>query len=200
MKLMAIVGSPRREGNTDLLIDQVIAGCKSKTDVDVDKFLIVDKKIDYCTGCLTCCLPSPGTGKCIIEDDMAQILKDMEASDAFIFGTPNHMRTITAPMLNFLTRMLPLLEFRAVYDEKGNRVGGEILSRVGGKKAAVVLAQGEPYFTSALVYEVLERNLTDFKLRRIGDIISMDNLHKGDVAKKEEELKKAFELGAKLAS
>ena len=41
MKLMGIVGSPREGGNTELLIDQIIAGCKSKTKVDVEKFLIL---------------------------------------------------------------------------------------------------------------------------------------------------------------
>ncbi len=139
MKLMSIVGSPRKGGNTELLIDQVIAGCKSKTDVDVEKFFIVDKQIEYCTGCLTCVLPSPGTGKCAIEDDMADILDKMKESDAFIFGTPNHMRTITAPLLNFLSRMLPLMVFETEYDDKGNRIGGEITTKIQDKAVAMVI-------------------------------------------------------------
>ncbi|HUT84185.1 MAG TPA: flavodoxin family protein [Thermodesulfobacteriota bacterium] len=199
MKLMAIIGSPRKGGNTELLMDQVIAGCRSKTDVDLEKFFVTDKKIEYCTGCLSCVLPSPGTGKCVIKDDMAEILERMKKCDAFIFGSPNHMRTITAPLLNFLTRMLPLLEFRARYDEKGNRVGGEITSRIGDKKVAMIISQGEPYFCSSLVYEVLENNLKDFRLERAGNVVSMDNLEKGQVAEKEADLKKAFDLGVKLA-
>ena len=199
MKLMAIIGSPRKGGNTELLMDQVIAGCRSKTDIDLEKFFVTDKKIEYCTGCLSCVLPSPGTGKCVIKDDMAEILERMKKCDAFIFGSPNHMRTITAPLLNFLTRMLPLLEFRAGYDEKGNRVGGEITSRIGDKKVAMIISQGEPYFCSSLVYEVLENNLKDFRLERAGNVVSMDNLEKGQVAEKEADLKKAFDLGVKLA-
>jgi multimeric flavodoxin WrbA len=199
MKLMAIIGSPRKGGNTELLMDQVIAGCRSKTDVDLEKFFVTDKKIEYCTGCLSCVLPSPGTGKCVIKDDMAEILERMKKCDAFIFGSPNHMRTITAPLLNFLTRMLPLLEFRAQYDDKGNRVGGEITSRIGDKKVAMIISQGEPYFCSSLVYEVLENNLKDFRLERAGNVVSMDNLEKGQVAEKEADLKKAFDLGVKLA-
>ena len=200
MKLMSIVGSPRKGGNTELLIDQVIAGCKSKTDVDVEKFFIVDKRIEYCTGCLTCVLPSPGTGKCAIEDDMADILYKMEESDAFIFGTPNHMRTITAPLLNFLSRMLPLMVFETEYDDKGNRIGGEITTKIQDKAVAMVISQGEPFFCSSLVYEVLENNLKDFKLKRAGNVISMDNLEEGGVAKKKDDLKKAFELGVNLAN
>ena len=199
MKLMAIIGSPRKGGNTELLVDQIIAGCRSKTNVDVEKFLIVDKRIEYCTGCLTCVLPSPGTGKCVIEDDMAEILESMKKSNAFIFGSPNHMRTITAPLLNFLSRMLPLMVFKANYNDKGNRIGGEITTKIQDKAVASVISQGEPYFCSSLVYEVLENNLNDFKLKRVGNIVSMSNLDKGEVAKRKEDLNKAFDLGIQLA-
>jgi multimeric flavodoxin WrbA len=199
MKLMAIIGSPRKGGNTELLMDQVIAGCRSTTNVDLGKFFITDKKIEYCTGCMSCVMPSPGTGKCVIKDEMADILKRMKRSDAFIFGTPNHMRTITAPLLNFITRMLPLLEFRPEYDSRGNRIGGEITSKLGGKKAAVVISQGEPYFCSPLVYETLISNLHDFRLNLAGNVISLDNLEKGEVADRKQDLKNAFDLGVKLA-
>lgn len=199
MKLMAVIGSPRKGGNTEFLIDEVIAGCKSKTDVAVEKFFIIDKRIEYCTGCLTCVMPSPGTGRCVIEDDMAEILERMKKSDAFIFGSPNHMRTITAPLLNFLSRMLPLMVFKPNYDDKGNRIGGEITTKIQDKPVAMVISQGEPYFCSSLVYEVLENNLKDFRLHRAGNIISMNNLEKGDVAKRKEDIKKAFDLGIQLA-
>jgi multimeric flavodoxin WrbA len=200
MNLMAIIGSPRKGGNTEILVDQVAAGFRSKADAKLEKFFVIDKKIEYCTGCLTCVLPSQGTGKCVIKDDMAEILEHMQESDAFIFGSPNHMRTITAPLLNFFSRMLPLMVFKAEYDDKGNRIGGEITTKIQDKAVAMVVSQGEPFFCSSLVYEVLENNLKDFKLKRAGNIISMDNLEKGEVAKNKEDLQKAFDLGIKLAT
>ena len=199
MKLMAIIGSPRKGGNTEILIDRVIAGCRSKTDVDLEKFFVVEKKIEYCTGCMSCVMPAPGPGTCVIRDDMADILERMKRSDAFIFGTPNHMRTITAPLLNFITRMLPLLEFRPQYDDKRNRVGGEMISKLRGKKAAMVISQGEPYFCSPLVYEVLISNLHDFRLNLAGNTISLGNTEKGEVAGREQDLGNAFDLGVQLA-
>jgi multimeric flavodoxin WrbA len=200
MKLMAIIGSPRKGGNTEFLIDQVVAGFKSTTDTEVEKIFIIDRRVEYCTGCLSCVFPSPGKGECVIDDDMTLVLESMKRSDAFIFGTPNHMRTVTAPLLNFLARMLPLLVFDVYYDEQGNRVGGEMSSNIGGKKAAMVISQGEPYFCSSLVYEVLENNLNDFRLQRVGNIISMNNTEKGDAAAREEDRKRAFELGVALAT
>jgi multimeric flavodoxin WrbA len=200
MKLMAIIGSPRKGGNTELLVDQVVSGFRSKSDAELEKFFVIDKKIEYCTGCMTCVLPSQGTGKCVIKDDMTALLEHMKESDAFIFGTPNHMRTVTAPLLNFFARMLPLLIFKTYYDDKGNRIGGEMSSNIQDKKVAMVISQGEQFFCSSLVYEVLENNLNDFRLQRAGNIISMGNSEKGKVAKNKEDLKKAFDLGVKLAT
>ena len=200
MKLMAFIGSPRKSSNTGILVDQVIAGCKSKVDVDVDKVFVVGKKIEYCTGCMTCCFPPPGTGKCVIKDDMAEVLESMKKSDIFIFGSPNHMGTISAPLLNFLSRMMPLFDFTIEYDDKGNMIGGEMSSKIRGKKAAVVISQGDPFFSSSLVYMVLEKNLNDFRLIRIGDVISRANLEEKSVLKKEEDLKKAFDLGVQLST
>jgi multimeric flavodoxin WrbA len=200
MKLMAFIGSPRKSSNTEILVDQVIAGCKSNVDVDAEKVFVVRKKIEYCTGCMTCCFPPPGTGKCVLKDDMAEILESMKESDIFIFGSPNHMGTISAPLLNFLSRMMPLFDFTIEYDDKGNMIGGEMSSKIRGKKAAIVISQGDPFFSSSLVYMVLEKNLNDFRLIRIGDVISRANLEEKSVLKKEEDLKKAFDLGVQLST
>ena len=51
MKIMAIVGSPRKGGNTDLLIDKVIEGAQSVGTVEVEKVYVYSSDIHYCTGC-----------------------------------------------------------------------------------------------------------------------------------------------------
>jgi len=200
MKLMAINGSPRKGGNTEILIDNVIEGFKSKAAGEVNKFFVVDKKIEYCTGCMTCVFPPPGTRKCVIEDDMAGILEEMGECDAFIFGSPNHMHTISAPLLNFLSRMMPLFEMALEFDDKGKIIGGDISSTLKKRKSAVVISQGDPFFSSALVYEVIKCNLADFGLKRIGDVISRANLLKGTVSEKDHDLQAAFDVGVQLAT
>ena len=197
-KIMAIIGSPRKGGNTEILTDQVIEGCKSKGDVEVEKFFIIDKDIKYCDGCVTCIATQER--KCVIKDDMKGILKRMVGCDGFIFATPNHVRTVTAPMLNFLTRMLPLLELKMEQDDKGNIVGGEIRSILRNKRAAIVISQGDATLSSCLVFSVLERNLVDFKLIRVGEVISLGNAPKGAVKKKKNDLDAAFNLGRILAA
>ena len=200
MKVMAIIGSPRRGGNTEQLVDRVIEGCRSRGDAEIEKVFIADRNIQYCSGCLTCTFPPPGTGKCVLRDDMDVLIEKIRESDAFIFGTPNHMRTVSAPLLNFLARMLPLLRYEIEYDDKGNMIGATGVSKIQDKKAAMVISQGDPFFSSPLVHMVLERNLRDFRLKLVGDVISMGNLQKQDVAGKEEDLKAAFELGVKMVT
>jgi len=200
MKVMAIIGSPRRGGNTELLVDRVIEGCRSRGNTEIEKVFIADRNIQYCSGCLTCTFPPPGTGKCVLRDDMDVLIEKIRASDAFIFGTPNHMRTVSAPLLNFLARMPPLLRYEIEYDDKGNMIGATGVSKIQDKKAVMVISQGDPFFSSPLVHMVLERNLRDFRLKLVGDVISMGNLQKQDVAGKAEDLKAAFELGVKMVT
>jgi multimeric flavodoxin WrbA len=198
MKLTAIIGSPRRGGNTERLTDKVIEGYLSKTPAEVEKIFVTEKKIGYCTGCLSCTFPPPGTKKCIIKDDMADILAQLPSSDVFIFGTPNHMRTVSAPLLTFLARMLPLMQFVPDTNAEGRIIGGGFTSSLKDKKAAIVISQGDPIFSSALVHAVLERNFIDFGLRRVGDVMSSGNMLPGDAANKQADLEKAFQLGAAL--
>jgi multimeric flavodoxin WrbA len=199
MKLTAIIGSPRKNSNTEILVDKVIEGCKSQGEVEVNKIFIADKNINFCNGCLACMGVEPGKLICSIKDDMTEILEQMQNSDAFVFGTPNHMRTVSPLLLNFLCRMLPLLTFQAEYDAQGNRVAGEMSSLLKDKKAAMVISQGEKHFCSSLVYEVLINNLRDFRLKNVGNVVSMGNLSSGEAAKKTADLDKAFNLGELLA-
>jgi len=200
MKVMAIIGSPRKGGNTELLVDRVIEGCRSSGNAEIEKVFITDRNIQYCSGCLTCTFPPPGTGKCVLRDDMDILIEQVRESDAFIFGTPNHMRTVSAPLLNFLARMLPLLRYEIEYDGAGNMIGATGVSKIQDKKAAMVISQGDPFFSSPLVHMVLERNLRDFRLKLVGDVISMGNLQKQDVAGRTEDLKAALELGVKMVT
>jgi multimeric flavodoxin WrbA len=197
-RIMAIIGSPRKGCNTEILTDGVVEGCKSRGEVEVKKFFIIDKDIKYCNGCLTCI--EPGQQWCVIEDDMNEILASMEKCDGFVFATPNHMRSVTAPMLNFLSRMLPLLEMKVEQDGAGNIVAGEFDSRLRDKKVALVISQGDPTLSSVLAFSLMERNFVDFKLIRVGEVISLGNITNDSAKEKKNDLEAAFTLGRILAS
>jgi hypothetical protein len=90
------------------------------------------------------------------------------------------------------------MQFLPDKDAEGRIIGGGFTSSLKDKKAAMVISQGDPIFSSALVHAVLERNMMDFGLRRVGDVISSGNMMSGDAAKKQADLEKAFQLGVAL--
>jgi multimeric flavodoxin WrbA len=199
MKLLAFVGSPRKGSNTDLLIDQVIAGVKSKREVEVEKVYLYEENLKYCTACGAHSVLG-GKKECPLGDDMKGILKRMKEADAFIFSSPNHGRTISAAMTNFIARMMPLLHFDVQYDEKGTPIGADVSSDIGGKKVVTVISQGDPWpSSSVLVMKILDDNIKDFRLVKVGEVLSMNNLKKAQVKDNKEDMKLAFTQGVRLA-
>jgi multimeric flavodoxin WrbA len=199
MKLMAFVGSPRKGGNTDTLIDKVIEGAQSKTTVEVEKIYLYEANIKYCTACgLHTVLK--GSKECPLDDDMKGILKRMEQADAFIFGSPNHGRTISAAMTNFIARMMPLLKMEVTRDTSGTIIDAKSKPLVQGKRAVMVVSQGDPWPTSSsLVLKILDDNIKDFQMRKVGEVFSMFNLEMGAVKNKKPDLDQAFAMGVRLA-
>ena len=200
MKIMAFVGSPRKGSNVDTLIDKVIEGARSKTDVDVEKIYLYDADIMDCNGCMAC-TPLQGNKDCPIEDDMQWILKRMVEADSFIFGSPNHCHTMTSAMTNLWARMMPLGKMEVIRDDSGKIIGGESHPLIRGKKAVKVVSQGDySPSASALLLRVLDSNIKDFQLKKAGEVFSTGNLEKGQVKDKEADLKLAFAIGERLAS
>lgn len=205
MKVIGFVGSPRKGGNTDILIDKLLEGAKSKG-AETEKIYISDLNINYCVGDLGCIRPDKHPGKCIHKDDMANILEKMVKSDVLVFGTPKYMRTITPQMLNFLSRMCPLIEGFITKDESGqlqlvSEEGREWNTKIAGKKVVIVAVQGwpspgtPPYFSADLMIDVMKANIGDFKLELAGCLHALDVNFEGDVLKKTEYLEKAYNLG-----
>ena len=198
MKVMAFVGSPRKQGNTDILIDKVIEGVKSKADAAIEKIYLYEANIKYCNGCGAHTVLG-GSKECPLGDDITGILERMVQADAFIFGSPNHGRTITAGMTNFLSRMMPLLKMEVKRDESGTIIDAQSKPLIRGKKAVMVVSQGDPWPTSSsLVLKILDDNIKDFQLKKVGEVFSMFNLQKGEVSKKQNDLDLAFAMGARL--
>ena len=105
MNVLAIVGSPRKGGNTDILVDRVIQGAKSqRPDVSVTKIYVNDLGLEPCRGDVSC----RKTGKCVISDDMARILEMIEQADALILGSPLYRGYLPGQMKVLLDRTNPL--------------------------------------------------------------------------------------------
>lgn len=199
MKIMAFVGSPRKNSNVDTLMDKVIEGVKSRTDAEAEKIYLYKADIKNCNAC-GLCSPLMGSKDCPIDDDMPGILSRMIAADAYIFGTPNHVHTMTSAMTNFWARLQPLGKMEVIRDDSGKIIGGKSKPLIMGKKAVMVVSQGDfSPSASALLLRVLDSNIKDFQLKKIGEVFSTGNLEKAQVKNNENDLTLAFTIGQRLA-
>jgi multimeric flavodoxin WrbA len=200
MQLMAFVGSPRPGSNTDVLIDAVIEGVKSTApSVAAEKIYLYSAGIKLCTGCLAC-TALRGSLECPLQDDMAGILARMRAADLFVFGTPNHVHSMSAGLTNLFCRMQPLIHMTIQRDASGAIIGADATTLVRGKRAAVVVSQGDfSPSRSALLLRALESNMRDFQLKLVAEVFSTGNLEKAHVRSKTADLQAAFAAGVRLA-
>jgi multimeric flavodoxin WrbA len=74
MKILALIGSPRKKGNTDLLVGQILEGNKAKGHT-TEKLYLYDYTISLCVDCRSC---KKGDYVCCLNDEMQQIYAKME--------------------------------------------------------------------------------------------------------------------------
>ena len=109
VKCLLISGSPRK-GNTDFILSKILEGIKG----DGELILLKDKKIHGCTGCLSCL----NRQRCIINDDMTEIMDKMVNSDIIIIGTPNYFGNVTGLLKDFMDRAFPLYKSKSLKNKK----------------------------------------------------------------------------------
>jgi multimeric flavodoxin WrbA len=180
-KILAVVGSPRKGGNTDILVGKVAEGAKSKG-AQVDTLWLADLNIRECDGCLVCWKGKP----CNKRDDMLGIYPKIIESDAIIFGTPVYWYGPTALMKCFIDRFVYFncLQTRA---------------KIRGKKAALAIPfEEENPDTARPVVEFFEKCLRYLEMELVGAVVVGGVGAKGDVLKKPDRLAEAYELGIRL--
>lgn len=108
MKVLIFNGSPRSNGNTSALLQEVMRGA---TDVgaQVDQIIAYQANIRYCTGCLKCNL----VRHCVLRDDeWPELSQKIIESDALIFGSPVYFHHLSAPLKKILDRFRSFMEVR----------------------------------------------------------------------------------------
>ena len=98
-RALGIVGSPRRGGNTETLVDAVLAGA-AEAGAQVEKVILDELDVRPCRACNAC----RKTGACVQQDDMAGLLEQMQRSDVWVLGTPVYWWGPTAQFKAFLDR------------------------------------------------------------------------------------------------
>lgn len=99
MKVLAICGSPRGNGNTEYFTKVALSKLYEEG-IETEFISLIDKKIDECTGCYYCVK----NADCEIKDDFQGIFKKMIDADAIILGSPVYHGSITPKLKALLDR------------------------------------------------------------------------------------------------
>jgi multimeric flavodoxin WrbA len=172
MKILGISCSPRKNGNTDILVKQSLTGAANVG--ATPQFLTIrDLVISPCDGCYSC----TKSGKCHINDDMQKVYKAMEESQAIIFGSPIYFWSICAQAKAIIDRTIAL---RFPFQRLSNKVGGIIL--VAGRKGCMNAA-------GTLSYWLASHRMF------IADVVDGYAMERGDIERDIHAMKSSLELG-----
>lgn len=174
VKVLAIVGSPRKE-NTYKLVEAVVEAIAKKKNVETELIHLVNFDIKHCSGCSDFC---EKTGECNIQDDMQKLYSKLKEADVFIIGTPTYYWNVTGLVKDFIDRTNPLYHTESLKGKMGTAV-------------AVSEEDGQELALSAISSFFELQNI-----KQVGGIA----IARGDKPVGEAELEMAKTLGERIAS
>mgnify|MGYP001062548382 CR=1 FL=1 len=127
MKTLVLKASPRKKGNSAMIVGSFVKGLKDAGESDIVEFFLNDLDIGPCRGCLNC--QKPSSAGCVVDDDMQRIYPELKAADLVVFATPVYWLHVTSRMKAVLERLTP-----TATNEDPNQLSG--------KKAVLVLTYG----------------------------------------------------------
>jgi multimeric flavodoxin WrbA len=183
-KVLGIMGSPRRGGNTDIMMDHVLKGARNAGAV-VEKVMLGDLDIQPCRACYAC----DATGECMQDDDMAALCEKMDTSGVWVIGTPVYWWGPSAQMKAFMDRW---------FAKASNRDERDILS---GRRVVLVvpMGDGDPR-TARHVVGMFEDALAYVKSELFEVVLAPGAYDMGDVRKHPEVLDEARVAGERAVA
>jgi multimeric flavodoxin WrbA len=187
MKVLGIAGSPRRGGNTDMLLAEFLRGAASKG-ADTKTIVLSKLAITPCQHCDSCLQ----AGDCKIQDDMQAIYKEFEAADAIALASPIQFMSLTSEMKAMIDRFQAMWARKYVLkipplNPKKERKG--FFLSVGGRKFTNLF---EP---SLVIVKAFFRILD---VTYTGELVFPAIDEKGAIAKHPDALQQAFLAGQKI--
>jgi multimeric flavodoxin WrbA len=120
MKILGISCSPRKEGNTMLLLGEALKGAK-KEGAETELYSVADKDLRPCEGCWVC----TRGGVCHIKDDMPELQEKMIGADGIIYGAPVYFYGMAAQAKIIIDRTIAM---NGPGKSLANKVGGVVVT------------------------------------------------------------------------
>jgi len=104
-KIIALNGSPRREGSTAALVNEIFKAAREKG-AETKSYNLNEINIKGCQSCYNC----KAQGRCVLLDDMQELYDEIASADGIIFATPVYMWQMSSQLKLVVDRLYPFLK------------------------------------------------------------------------------------------
>jgi len=198
-KIIIVEGSPRKNGNSTILAQQVVAGAKS-SGAEVETLYLQGMYILPCTACEAC--QESLSADCIIDDDMKEIYPLLRTADAIVYASPVYWFNVSAQIKLFIDRCYALICAGTQPATGGEEPVYSVESALAGKNIGIVLTYGDkdPFASGAVNAIRSYQDMFRFAGAEIVDMVYGSAMEPGEVSGNDELMKQAFDLGRRLAT
>jgi len=186
MKALFILGSPRKNGNSEILLKSVMEGFEQAGGT-VETFRLADKKISPCVACGGC----EKTGKCVILDDMQELYQLIDRADRIVIASPIYFYGVTAQTKAFIDRTQALWSRKYLLKK---RLKSDMDRK--GYFVSVSATKGERIFAGAVLTVQYAFDAMDVGYG--GDLLVRGVDSKGSMSEKQDELARARDFGRRI--
>jgi multimeric flavodoxin WrbA len=177
MKILALIGSPRKGSNTDILADKILMAARDSGH-SFEKIYLYDIDISACIDCRKC---KRSDFTCALEDGMCQIYPKLECTDLILFGTPVYWYGPTAKMKLLIDRLRPFIAS----------------GKLKGKRGIVVTPSEEGDSCCGPLMEMFKMSFEYLGMNFAGSLLAKA-YEKGEIRNNLTDLTKAYNLGKAL--
>ncbi len=187
--ILALAGSPRRNGNSDILLDEFLKGFSTKKS-KIDKIIICQLDFKPCQECNSCFT----SGECIVQDDMQKIYPKIWQADILVLASPIFFVAVSAYAKMLIDRCQCLWARKYILkkelpEEKRSSRYGVFLSTAGSKNPKI--------FEGAL--KTVKSFLDVCEMTYYKSIFGNNIDEQGDILKYPEIMNEAKSLGKELS-
>lgn len=190
-KVVGIGGSPRKGGNSDLLLKHILKGV-TDNNIAVDSHQLRDFQYQGCIGCEKCRKDQICTG---LKDGMSLIYPDIVESQGLILVSPTHNYNVTAWVKAFIDRLYCFYKF----DTNRPRGWSSNLAGQGRKAIIAAICEQENKEDMGFTLEAMRLPLEALGFEVIGSLPVFSVFDRAKVKDNSEVLTEATRLGSELA-
>ena len=189
-KILAISGSPRKNGNTDYLLDCFLRSANARK-IDLNILYLRDLDINPCNGCEKCRKDGICTN---FSDDMQSIYPLIFDSVGLIIGSPTHNYNVPALVKTFIDRLYCFYDFT---DDRPRRYSSKLANQ---NRQAIIFGIGEQETMEEFGFtlEAIEMPLKALGYNTMFKLPVLGIFDKGAIKDKKEVVEEAEKAGLEM--